>query len=113
MTSERVATQNLSAKQGCSGDPWTACDGFRMNSTYCRELNFESNGNKYNIELRYIDMEYEIKIDDSEWKTLTVKTVNDSHPNRFTLRINLDGVESTFSAVIIENNIDVFNEVRF
>lgn len=111
VTSERVASQELAAKQGCSGNPWTDCDGFRMNSTYCRELNFESNGNKYNIQLRYIDLDYEIKINDSEWKTLTIKIVKDPRPNRFTLRINLSGIESTFSAVINENFIDIFNEV--
>lgn len=111
VTSERVASQELAAKQGCSGNPWTDCDGFRMNSTYCRELNFESNGHKYNIQLRYINLDYEIKINDSEWKTLKIKTVEDPNSNRFTLRINLSDIESSFSAVITENFIDIFNEV--
>lgn len=36
----------------------------------------------------------------------------DEHNQRFSLKCNLNGVVSTFSAVITANQIDIFNEVN-
>lgn len=113
VTNERKESTALSIKQGCRGSPFAACDGFRINSYLIRDLNIESNGQKYKIQLKYVKSNYEIKINDSEWKPFSVKTVQDSNPNRFTLKLNLDGVESNFNAVIREHLIDIFNEVHF
>lgn len=112
LTDEKITSQKLAAKQGRAGDPWTDSDGFRINSVYERKINLESNGNKYNIKLKYLDSKYEIQINDGEWKTLTIRRVEDSNPNRLTVKLNLGGVESNFSFVITQNNIDIFNEVR-
>lgn len=111
VTSERNASLARSAEQGHENSAWMACDGFRVNSFLQRKFSIESNGQKYEILLKYIDSNYEIKINDGEWTPFTVKTIHDQNPNRFTLKLNLNGVESIFSSVIRDNVIDVFNEV--
>lgn len=113
VTNERLESIALSIKQGCRGSPFAENDGFRINSYLIRDLDIESNGQKYKIQLKYVKSNYEIKINESEWKPFSVKTVKDSNPNRFTLKLNLDGVESIYSAVIREHFIDIFNEVSF
>lgn len=111
LTNERNAADELARKQGTFGLPFSACDGFRINSFYERDLEVESNDEKYKILVKYVGLNYEIKINDGEWIPFTVKPVQDSNSNRFTLKLNLDGVESIFSAVIRDHIIDIFNEV--
>lgn len=53
-----------------------------------------------------------VRVDNGEWKDLKVFAVN-SDSSRFTLKCSLDGVVSTFSAVITPDQIDIFNEVKF
>lgn len=109
---EKIASQKLAVRQGRASDPWTACDGFRINSYHEREIKLESNVKKFNVKLRYLRPNYEIQVNDGEWKPLAVQTVKDSQSNRLTLKMNLDGVQSIFSTVITDNHIDIFNEVR-
>lgn len=111
VTNERIAETQRAIEQDCLGSPFTACDGFRINSFFERGIDIEANGQKYNIVVKYIGSNYEIKINDGEYKPFSVKTVQDPNPNRFTLKLNLDGVESIFSAVIRDHIIDIFNEV--
>lgn len=113
LTNERNSSIARSISEYKKISPFAACDGFRVNTILERKFRIESNGQKYNISLKYVGLNYEIKIDDGEWKSLSVKTINDSNPNRFSLKQNLNGVESNFSTVIRENIIDVFNEVSF
>lgn len=111
VTNERVTTHKRAIKKGGAGSPFTACDGFRINTFLERKLDVESNGQTYKTLIKYVGKDYELKINDGEWIPFSVKTVEDPNPNRFTLKLNLNGVESTFSAVIRENIIDIFNEV--
>lgn len=113
VTTERNISISRSITQGCKGSPFAACDGFRVNTIFERKFDIESNEQKYNISLKYVGLNYEIKINDGEWKPLSVETIKDSYSNRCTLRQNLNGVESVFSTVIRENIIDVFNEVSY
>ncbi|XP_031639944.1 methylcrotonoyl-CoA carboxylase subunit alpha, mitochondrial-like [Contarinia nasturtii] len=110
VTNERYVAIALSIRQGCRGSPFAACDGFRLNSYLERTLSIESNGQKYNIHIRYVGSNYEIKIDDNDWKPFSINSVKDSYPNRFTLKLHLDGKESIFSTVIKDNYIDIFNQ---
>lgn len=111
VTNEKITAAKFASKKRQKNNPWMACDGFRVNSFFERHLDVESNGQKYKILVRYVGSSYDIKINDNEWKPFSVKTVQDSNPNRFTLKLNLDGVQSIFSAVIKEHIIDIFNEV--
>lgn len=112
VTTERLTAFNLAVKQGIADNPFAINDGFRINGfRYVRDMKLESNGKIFDIKLKYVDLDYEIKINDSEWKPLTVKPVKEANPNRFTLKINLGGEQSTFSAFVTKSTIDVFNEV--
>lgn len=111
LTHERNATIARSIEQGYQNSAWMSCDGFRVNSHFERKLNMESNDQKFDVLVKYVDLDYEIKINDGKWTPLTVKTVHDSNPNRFTLKLNLNGIESNYSSVIRDNIIDIFNEV--
>lgn len=112
--SERIVAFAHALQQGCNNNPFSLDDGFRLNGmAYTRDFELESNGTKYDIQLKYIGKDFEIKINDSDWEPLTAETVEDSHPDRFTLKLNLDGNQSIFSAVIVDGTIDIFNEVSF
>lgn len=113
ITNERIEAKKRAVEDGSYGNPFADCDGFRINSNYVRTIDIESNGNKYKVELKYVGSNYEIKINDGEWKPITLETVQDENTNRFTLKLNLDGDRSIFSAVINENIVDIFNEVCF
>lgn len=54
----------------------------------------------------------QVRVDNGQWINLKVSLVN-SDSSRFTLKCSLDGVVSTFSAVITPDQIDIFNEVKF
>lgn len=111
VTNERIAETQRAIEQDCLGTPFTACNGFRINSYLERGIDIETSGQKYNIVVKYVGSNYEIKINDGKYKPFSVKTVQDPNPNRFTLKLNLDGIESIFSAVIKDHIIDIFNEV--
>lgn len=53
----------------------------------------------------------QVRIGDGEWKTLQVTPIQ-TDSQRFSLKCNVNGVISTFSAVINADQIDIFNEVR-
>lgn len=108
---EQVQSQNQATEDDCVGDPWTECDGFRINGNYEREFQLQANDKQFNIKLKYLDSNYEIQVDDSPWKTLSVKRVEDPNLNRCSVKMNCAGVESNFSYVITENLINIFNEV--
>lgn len=55
--------------------------------------------------------DYELRVDNGEWKSCSVQMQPDERNQRFSLKCNLNGVVSTFSAVITANQIDIFNEV--
>lgn len=109
LTNERIAEKYNSRNQ--SPGPFSAGDSFRVNFNAEREIELLANEKKYKIKVKYIGNNYEIKVDDSDWVPCSVQTFVDSNPNRFTLKLNFNGVQSTFSAFIDSDSIDVFNEV--
>lgn len=65
----------------------------------------------FKIQLKREKGDFEIKIDDGQWKSCSIQNHIDAVNQRFTLKCNLNGVVTTFSAVITTNHIDVFNDV--
>lgn len=53
----------------------------------------------------------QVRVNDGDWKV--VKATIEAHPQRFTLRCNIDGVFGNFSAVISLESVSIFNEVSF
>lgn len=111
LTNERNAEIQYSRQN--STNSFSASDSFRVNSTAVREIEVQANETKYTAQVKYVESDYEIKIDDSHWVPCTIRTIKDSNSNRFTLKLNLNGIQSTYSAVIASGRIDIFNEVCF
>lgn len=112
LINELNSQKQNSIKQQRSHSPFDAMDSFRVNSIAIRTLKLESNEKIYDIQLKQLKTNYQIKIDDSDWKSCEIYEIDDLNPNRFTMKLNLDGVQSTFSAVVSSKNIDVFDEVN-
>lgn len=112
VTKERREYIAQAMKQGCANNPFGMNNGFRLNGMrYIREFKLESHGTIYDIELKYVGQDYEIKINGSDWIPLSVQPARDVKTNRSTMKLNLGGDQSIFSAVIKDDVIDVFNEV--
>lgn len=112
VTNELNAENKNSIQQNALRSPFTACDSFRLNSIPVREIRLKANEKDCLVQLKQIGSSYEIKVNDAEWKKCSVRMVKDAIENRYTLKLNLDGIQSTFSAVIASNTIDIFNEVK-
>lgn len=79
----------------------------------CSTIFHKQFGNKFvahTIALKQQNGSEEVRINNGEWKKLNVSTIA-SDASRFSLKCSLDGVISTFSAVITPDQIDIFNEV--
>lgn len=109
LTNERIAEKYNSCKQ--LPGPFTAADSFRVNFNAVRKIELLANEKKYKVQVKYVGNDYNIKVDDSDWVPCSVQTFVDSNPNRFTLKLNFNGVQSTYSAFIDSDSIDIFNEV--
>lgn len=111
MTNERIAEKYNSRTQ--PPGPFSAADSFRVNSNAVRAIELLANEKTYKVQVKYVGTDYEIKVDDTDWVPCSVQQIVDSNPNRFTLKLNSNGVQSTYSAFIDSNSIDIFNEVSF
>lgn len=110
LTNERNAEfQNAAQKRS----PFSAGDSFRVNSNAIREIELMANDRKFVVRVKYVGENYEISIDDSEWMPCSIRMIDDLNSNRYTLKLNLNGIQSTYSAVISSGTIDVFNEVCY
>lgn len=110
LTNERIAEKYNSRKQ--SPGPFSAGDSFRVNLYAVRKIELLANEKNYKVQVKYVGNDYEIKVDDFDSVPCSVQTFNDSNPNRFTLKLNVNGVQSTYSAFIDSESIDIFNEVK-
>lgn len=108
ITNELNSVKLNAAMQGVRNKPFSECDSFRVNSTAVRTMQLKLHGNTHKIQLK----QREMKINDSDWQSFDIYPVAEPENNRFTLKLNLNGVQSTFSAVISSESIDVFNEVN-
>lgn len=67
----------------------------------------------YKVNARKCNGCYELQIDNGPWKKCSIEIHSNSKiNNRLNLKCNLNGMISSYSAVISPNQIDVFNEVN-
>lgn len=65
---------------------------------------------EHSIDVKNIDEIMHVRVSaDRPWKE--VRATVQPHAERFTLKCNIDGVFSTFSAVIAPDQVAIFNEV--
>lgn len=110
-----ILNENNSALHNCfkSGqlnDPFTVNSSFRVNSAEIRSVRFSNGTKEENICVAQTEGGYKVKVNDGEWRKVSVQTVKDD--DRFTLKINMEGVVSNFSVVITPETLTYFDEVR-
>lgn len=111
LTNELNAVKVNAISRGQRNKSFSESDSFRVNSTAIRTINLKIYENVHKIQSKQQGTSYQIKIDDADWRSFEVFPVEEQQPNRVTLKLNLDGAQSTFSAVISSELIDIFNEV--
>lgn len=103
--------------------------GFRMNHVAVRKVNLKFNEKgedcdcgvtfnecklfivpEYVVSVKNLGDCFEVQIDNGSWKVVRASLLD--HPQRFSIKTNIDGTHSKFSAVISPEQIAVFTEVR-
>ncbi|KAJ6599630.1 Methylcrotonoyl-CoA carboxylase subunit alpha, mitochondrial, partial [Pseudolycoriella hygida] len=90
------------------GDPFVSESGFRINHVAVRKVNFKFNEKEYTVSVKNLGDSFEVQINDGKWKVVNPSLLD--HPQRFSIKTNIDGIFSTFSAVISPEQVAVFNE---
>lgn len=119
--------RNGAASSEHFSDPFVVESGFRMNHVAIRKISLKFNDkgdyyfrkcfciNKFNIpeyvlSVRNLGDSFEVKIDNGKWKVVKSSLLN--HPQRFSIKTSIDGIFTTFSAVISPEQVAIFNEVE-
>lgn len=61
------------------------------------------------MEVQNVDGAFKVKVDGGEW--ISVNASVQPHPERFSLKCDINGVYENYSAVISPENVTLFNEV--
>ncbi|KAG4077353.1 hypothetical protein HA402_009754 [Bradysia odoriphaga] len=93
---------------GRSGDPFVEESGFRMNHVAVRKVSLKFNDKEYVVSVKNLGDSFEVKIDDGNWKVVKPSLLD--HPQRFSIKTNIDGIFTTFSAVISPEQVAIFTE---
>lgn len=89
-------------------NPFYIEQNFRMNYDAIRHFKLKFNEKVYTCKIKISqDNTYQISIDDGPYKTITVD--REAHPERFSLRLSIDGNMSKYSAVITPDNVTIFD----
>lgn len=94
-----------------SGNTGSLETNFRVNQNFTRNLSLKFDGKLHKIAVQQNEDGFKVRINDGGWKN--VKTGVIKHAERFSLRVNIDGNRSSFSAVISPENVAIFNQVSF
>lgn len=128
LLNELKFNRNSAVSSGRSGDPFVVESGFRLNHVAVRNVNLKFNDkgckdsyvlviatkfhpfSEYVVSVKNLGDSFEVKIDNGNWKVVKPSLLD--HPQRFSIKTNIDGVFTTFSAVISPEQVAIFNEVR-
>lgn len=113
-------------------NPFNSCNSFRINSNAERSIPVKSNGkgkpnliptfsfsththdlstSEHLIRLQRIGSQFNIKIDDGEWKECSVTQSQNERDDRFSLKLNWEGRILNLSAVISDDHVAIFGDV--
>lgn len=79
-----------------------------MNHSTIRDVKFQFDGKVHKVSIKQTEDGFQVKVDQGEWKNVTATA--SKFDGRFTLRINIEGALTEFSAVISPETIAVFGE---
>uniref|UniRef100_A0A336K5K3 CSON001039 protein n=1 Tax=Culicoides sonorensis TaxID=179676 RepID=A0A336K5K3_CULSO len=80
---------------------------FRINYDAIREFKLKFNDKIYNSKVKISNNSYEISVNDGPWKKVIID--RESHPERFSIRMSIDGNMSKYSSVITPDNVTIFD----
>lgn len=83
---------------------------FRVTHKFKRDLNLKFGEETHKITVQQEKDGFKVRVDDGKWREVKTEVVR--HAERFSLRVNIDGSRSNFSAVICPENVAIFNEVN-
>lgn len=103
---ETNAAQTNSARTGNSTNPFGIESNLRLNHVAIREFKLKFGEKVFNIGVKNVDGELQVKVDSGDWRKVSAN--QQEHSERFSLRCSIDGVFSNFSAVISPEEISIF-----
>jgi 3-methylcrotonyl-CoA carboxylase alpha subunit len=106
---EGNAVKKNSLISGNSRSPFSDSSNFRVNYNETRVFKFKLDDEQVHKVIVKVERDgYSVKLDHSDWHS--VKASSLQHPGRFSIRSNIDGDFSNFSAVISPENVSIFDE---
>lgn len=99
---------NVIKKTSTIYNPFHSTNNFRLNHSTSRDIKLKFNDKIHNVQIKQSNNNFSIRIDNGNWKNVQINNINE--PERFTLRSNIDGILSNFSAVISPDSIEIFNK---
>lgn len=88
-------------------NPFYIEQNLRLNYDAIRTFKLKFNEKVYTCKIKISDKTYQISIDDGPYKTITVD--RESHAERFSVRLSIEGNMSKYSAVITPDNVTIFD----
>lgn len=92
---------------GNLSNPFFTATSFRPNYDAVRTFKLKFNDKIHETKLKISNGSYFVAVNDGKWVPVTVNP--EEHDNRFSLRSNIDGHFSTFSAVISADSVAIFD----
>jgi len=89
-------------------NPFYLLNSFRPNYEAIRTFKLKFNDQIHETKLKSTEGKYFVSVNDRAWTPVTIDQVPDEE--RFSLRTNIDGVFSSFSAVISPDSVAIFDE---
>lgn len=90
-----------------SKNPFYIEHNLRMNFDAVRTFKLKFNDKVHTCKIKISDNTYQISINDGSYKTITVD--REPHPERFSVRLGINGHMSKYSAVITPENVTIFD----
>jgi 3-methylcrotonyl-CoA carboxylase alpha subunit len=97
-----------SLRAGKLNDPFAINSDFRVNSNHIRTVKFIANEKEQQVSVVQTQEGFKVRVNDGEWKNVQVTKVQEDQ--RFTLKVNMEGVVYKYSIVTTPECVTLFNE---
>lgn len=97
-----------SLRAGKINDPFALNGDFRVNTSAIRTVKFNVDGKEQKVSVMQNADGYKVQVNEDDWKNVNVSKVKDA--DRFTLKVNIDGIVYKYSIVITPERVTLFND---